>query len=170
MPRPRGLLAALFLFRGSCVFFFFLVFFVAAVAGCSTSNSFSAEVALPGPVGGLCMLAALDSEQDVHDLVRTGQDSVAFRLALPGVKPKHRPSFALALERDVDGAPLLTLSTRYETGTFASDRSAGDPSAALERATGLAGQVTESCTGHAPTFGDTRPCGTEVEDLCVRGR
>lgn len=138
----------------------------AAAVGCATSHTFIAEVGLQGPIGGTCIMGALDSEPDVVDLIRTSESEISFRVSLPGVKRKHWPAFSISEERDPNGAPLLSLSTDYETGWLEPDAQAQ-----LQRARKLVSDITEGCTGHRPTLGEARACGAgERDDLCATGR
>ena len=138
----------------------------ACLAGCATSRGFTAEVELQGPIGGTCMMGAFDSEPDVSDLVQTEENAISFRISLPGVERKHWPAYSLVEEQNLDGKPVLSLSTDYETGLF-------EPPALAQqqRARELAVHITEECTGHRPTLGETIACGAgESDDLCARGR
>lgn len=139
---------------------------LAALGGCATRHSFTAEVELPGPVGGECLRVALRTEPDVADVIPTGDASFEFQLSTPGQERKHWPSFSI-IERSGPADPgVLSLSTSYETGIFEPD-----PQARIDRGRAIASAVTEACTGRSPTFGETRPCGAgEPDDLCVTGR
>ena len=139
--------------------------FVPALLACATDYSWEASVPVSGPVGGLCLMAALDSEEDVFDLVRSGEDRVAFLLSLPGRERKDWPGFSLHAADVLRGDPALTLSTRYAEGLFEPDSNAQ-----LMRARALIIKVTEQCTGRRPTLGEPQPCGAgEYHDLCVEG-
>lgn len=134
--------------------------------GCATHYTWQAAVPLTGPVGGLCLMAALDAEDDVFDLVRTGEDSIAFRLSLPGRERKEWPAFSLEAADELRGEPALTLSTSYEEGLFQPSSNAQ-----LIRARALVAEISEQCTGRRPTLGEPQPCGAgEYDDLCVEGR
>jgi hypothetical protein len=146
-----------------------LVAFVAipiTLAACATHYTWEASVPLAGPIGGVCMKAALESQKDVIDIVETGPDSLAFRVKLPDRKSKDSPSFSLNEADDLDGVPSLSLSTGYSTGLFDPDEESQ-----ILRARALVVDVAEKCTGRRPTLGESRPCGTgEIHDLCVRAR
>lgn len=132
---------------------------------CATRYTWVATVPLPGPVEGECLMAALDSEDDVLDLVRTAQDGLEFRLRLPDRKPKDAPSFSLETGPGPTGAPALSLSTDYAEGVFEADQAVQ-----LDRARRLVADVTEGCTGRRPRLGEAHPCGRgEKHDLCVDG-
>ncbi len=138
---------------------------VALLLGCATHYTWQASVPIPGPVGGACLMAALDAEDDVFDLVSTGEDRVAFLLSLPDRKRKDWPGFSLHATDVLRGEPRLTLSTRYAEGMFEPD-----PNAQITRAGALIAKVTEQCTGRRPTLSPPEPCGAgEYHDLCVQG-
>ncbi len=134
--------------------------------GCATHYSWQASVPLLGFLGEHCLVAALHSEDDVFDVIRSGEDRFAFRLRLPEVKRDDSPSFSLHEVRSLDGYPALTLSTSYAAGLFQRDSNAQ-----LLRALSLFTKITEECTGQRPTLGEPRLCGAgEEHDLCVQGR
>jgi hypothetical protein len=135
------------------------------LTGCATHYSWEASVPVSGPVGRICLAAALDSEDDVFDVLHSGEDRLAFRLSLPGVKRDDLPLFSLGDARSPDGTSVLTLSTTYAEGLFRRDSNAQ-----LMRARALVTRITEECTGRRPTLGEPQPCGAgELQDLCVLG-
>jgi hypothetical protein len=138
----------------------------ATVAACATHYTWDASVPLPGPIGSVCMKKALESEDDVIDVVAASPDSVAFRLRMLDRTREDSPSFSLREGDDLDGIPTLSLSTGYATGLF--EPNENDQ---LLRARALVVSVAEKCTGERPTLGESRPCGAgEIHDLCVRER
>jgi hypothetical protein len=142
-----------------------LVFGVSAVAGCATHYTWEASVPMPGPIGALCLEAALDADERVVDVERTSSDRFEFVLLLPDVKRKDQPSFSLGITQDAGEPVTLALSTSYEKGLFARD-----PDIQISRARGLVADVTEACTGKRPKLGDSYPCGRgESHNLCVDG-
>jgi hypothetical protein len=133
--------------------------------GCATHYNWHASVEILGVVGARCMSETLAGEPDVFDVVKTGPEQFAFQLQMPDVATEDAPSFSLHRTRNNDGDPVLTLSTAYAEGLFAS----GGPQ--RTRARDLIEEVTEQCTGRRPRLGGAEPCGAgEPKNLCLVGR
>jgi len=134
--------------------------------GCATARTFNAEVDLSDPIDPICVANALAREPDVKEVERSAEVSFAFRLEEPGRARKDWPALGLVQGVDANGAPMLLLTTTFEAGYFetrSEDR--------IDRARAIIGAVTKACTGRAPEFGETRPCGAgEPHILCAKGR
>lgn len=140
---------------------------IACSTACSTTYSWQASVAVTRPLAGSCVEAVLEGQGDVFDIVPTGAGAYAVRLEIPGVERADAPALAVTQSRDLDGEPILQVSTGYQTGLF---ENADANRILLQRAGELAVQLTEACTGQPVELGITHPCGRGQDtDLCVRG-
>lgn len=138
---------------------------LALASGCSTAYSWHASVAVNESLGTHCLESALAAESDVFDVVDTGRGGFALRLEIPGRDRADAPSISITQSTDFDDLPTLEVATSYATGLFEDDRA---NQILLQRASELAAQLTEECTGERIRLGLTRPCGRgEVTDLCV---
>lgn len=112
-----------------------------------------------------CIEDYLRTQQDVFDVVGTGNDGVAFRVRLPGTSKDDSPSISVT-QSDQWNENVMRLSTSYETGVFASQEDKID---LRQRARKLATDITLACTGERVELGGEHPCGKgEPHDLCVK--
>jgi hypothetical protein len=139
----------------------------AVVAGCATQRSWEARVSIDQPIPAVCIVATLDGERDVFDVIETGRGDVALRLELEGVAREDAPALAVTQARGMHGRPTVEVSTHYQVGMFHSEK---DNERLLSRARELTLHLAEVCTGRKVELGITKECGRgEPNALCVKG-